>query len=139
MHKFLKRVFPVLAALTVGTSQAADVRLEGQLVCCEDCWNTADRTKTQFGTTEDLAKSAGCIANGDPTLLAVREGSRTIMYQLERGRFQLTGPNWLEHIGDRVSVTGSVREQKGKRFVRVNEFEVLTPSIAAQEGKKALH
>jgi len=64
----------------------ADVKIEGQVICCEDCWNKADRAKVKFGTTADLAKSAGCIANGDPTLLAVQESNKTVLYQLEQGR-----------------------------------------------------
>jgi thiol-disulfide isomerase/thioredoxin len=138
MHKALRRALLVLAAFVVSVAHAADVRLEGQVVCCEDCWNKADRTKVLFGTTEDLAKSAGCVANGDPTLLAVNENGRTVMYQLEPGRYRLPGPNWLEHIGDKVAVTGATREQKGKRFVRVHELQVLQRSIASEEGRKAL-
>jgi hypothetical protein len=67
MPEFLTRALLLLAVVSSGSAaQAADVRLEGQVVCCEDCWNKADGTKTPFGTTEDLAKSAGCVAGGDP-------------------------------------------------------------------------
>ena len=130
----------VLAGLVLMAMGAfgADVKIEGQVICCEDCWNKADRTKVKFGTTADLAKSAGCIANGDPTLLAVREGDKTVMYQLEQGRFRLPGPNWLEHVGDQVSIVGVVRQQKTKRFLKVNEMKVLQPSMASEEGRKAL-
>lgn len=128
----------LMFVFSAGLVVAADVRLEGQVVCCEDCWNKADRTKTTFGTTEDLAKSAGCIANGDPTLLAVSEGGKTVMYQLEQGRFRLTAPNWLEHVGDNVAMTGAVRQQKGKRFLRVNEMQVLQPSLASEEARKVI-
>lgn len=134
----LRALVVALLLLVGGIARAADQQLEGQVVCCEDCWNKADRTKTPYGTTEDLAKSAGCIAAGDPTLLAVSEGSRTVLYQLEPGRYRLPGPDWLEFVGDRVAVQGTVREQKGKRFVRVNAFQVLQPSVATQEGAKAL-
>lgn len=116
----------------------ADVKIEGQVICCEDCWNKADRAKVKFGTTADLAKSAGCIANGDPTLLAVQESNKTVLYQLEQGRFRLPGPNWLEHVGDQVAIVGVVRQQKSKRFLKVNEMKVLQPSMASEEGKKAL-
>lgn len=127
-----------LFLLTGGVARAADQRLEGQVVCCEDCWNKADRTKVPYGTTGDLAQSAGCIAAGDPTLLAVSQGSRTVLYQLEPGRYRKPGSNWLEFVGSRVAVQGTIREQKGKHFVRVNALEVLQPSLATQEGAKAL-
>ena len=46
-------------------------KLEGQIVCCANCWAREDRTKVSYGTTDDLQKAADCIGNGDPTLLAV--------------------------------------------------------------------
>lgn len=39
---------------------------------------------------------------GDPTLLAVREGDRFTLYQLEPAKFRLPGKNWLEFIGKRA-------------------------------------
>lgn len=131
------RMVSLFALLGAGAF-AADTRLEGQVVCCEDCWNQADRSKVAFGTTADLAKSAGCVANGDPTLLAVRENGKFVMYQLEPGRFRLTGPNWLEYVGDQVAASGTVRQQKDKLFLRVNDFQVLARSAAFEEGKKVL-
>jgi thiol-disulfide isomerase/thioredoxin len=128
----------LLVLALAGIVHAADMRLEGQVICCEDCWNKADRTKVTFGTTEDLAKSAGCVANGDPSLLAVTENGRTVMYQLEAGRFRSPGLNWLDYIGDKLAVTGTTRQQKGRWFIRVNEVQVLQRSLAAEEGRKVL-
>src|SRR5688572_16001142 len=88
------------------------VRLEGQVVCCAECWAEADRTKVPFGTAEDLLKAQSCVANGDPTLLAVREEDKFTMYQLEQAKFRLPGKNWLEFIGKRIAVTGSVEKKK---------------------------
>src|SRR5687767_15886955 len=87
------------------------VTLEGQVVCCADCWAEADRTKVEYGTAEDLLKAQSCVANGDPTLIAVREGEEFKLYQLERGKFRLPGKNWLEFVGRRVAVTGSARKK----------------------------
>jgi thiol-disulfide isomerase/thioredoxin len=113
---------------------AQAVRLEGQVVCCAECWAEADRTKVEFGTAEDLLKSQSCVANGDPTLLAVREGERFTLYQLEQGNFRLPGKNWLEFIGKRVAVSGSVEKKKSASSIRVDSLEVIAPSIAEQEA-----
>ncbi len=37
--------------------QPSDVRLEGQVVCCAECWAGADRTKVEFGTAERSLES----------------------------------------------------------------------------------
>lgn len=110
------------------------VRLEGQVVCCAECWAEADRTKVQFGTAEDLLKAQSCVANGDPTLLAVREGDKFTMYQLEQAKFRLPGKNWLEFIGKRIAVTGSVEKKKSASVIRVDTLDVIAPSIAEQEA-----
>ena len=110
------------------------VRLEGQVVCCAECWAQADRTKVQFGTAEDLLKSQSCVANGDPTLLAVREGDKFTLYQLEQAKFRLPGKNWLEFMGKRIAVSGSVAKKKSASIIRVDSLEVLAPSIAEQEA-----
>jgi len=110
------------------------VRLEGQVVCCAECWAQADRTKVQFGTAEDLLKSQSCVANGDPTLLAVREGDKFTLYQLEEAKFRLPGKNWLDFMGKRVAVSGSVEKKKSASVIRVDSLDVLAPNIAEQEA-----
>ncbi|MGZ8870217.1 MAG: TlpA family protein disulfide reductase [Pyrinomonadaceae bacterium] len=114
------------------------VKLEGQVVCCEECWAEADRTKVEFGTAEDLLKSKSCVEGGDPTLLAVREGDRFTLYQLEQGKFRLPGKNWLDFVGKRVVVTGSVQTKKDTKIFRVDELKVLAPSLAEREAAKVL-
>jgi thiol-disulfide isomerase/thioredoxin len=99
-------------------------------VCCAECWAEADRTKVQYGTAEDLLKAQSCVANGDPTLIAVREGDKFTLYQLEQGKFRLPGKNWLEFIGKKLAVTGAVDKKK----IRVDKLEVLAPSIAEQQA-----
>ena len=113
---------------------AQSVRLEGQVVCCAECWAEADRTKVQFGTAEDLLKAQSCVASGDPTLIAVREGDRFTLYQLEQAKFRLPGKNWLEFIGKRAAVTGTIRSKKNAKIIRVDTFEVLATSLAEQEA-----
>jgi hypothetical protein len=134
----MKRLFAVLFfALAIAThamAQKTNVRLEGQVVCCADCWAIADRTKVEFGTAEDLLKSQSCVANGDPTLIAVREGDKFTLYQLEQAKFRLPGKNWLEFIGKRVAVTGSVQKKISASVIRVDALEVLATSIAEQEA-----
>ncbi len=110
------------------------VSLEGQVVCCAECWAEADRTKVQFGTAEDLLKAQSCVANGDPTLLAVREGDKFSFYQLEQGKFRLPGKNWLEFVGKRIGVNGSVQKKKSASVIRVDTLRILAPSLAEQEA-----
>lgn len=137
----MKRLFIsmmiLLAAAAGATAQDAAggaVTLEGQVVCCEDCWARADRKTTPYGTAADLEKAKECVANGDPTLLAVtdKEGA-TIFYQLEAGKFKRPGKNWLEYVGKHVEVTGPARSKKDARLVKVDALKILpSPSVAAE-------
>jgi hypothetical protein len=65
------------------------IRLEGQVVCCAECWAEADRTKVEYGSAANLLKAKSCVEHGDPTLLAVRDGDKFTLYQLEPGKFKL--------------------------------------------------
>lgn len=134
----MKRLFAVLffclAIAVQAMAQSTSIRLEGQIVCCADCWAEADRTKVEFGTAEDLLKSRSCVANGDPTLIAVRESDKFTLYQLEPANFRLPGKNWLQFIGKRVAVTGSVQKKKNISVFRVDALEVLASSLAEQEA-----
>lgn len=120
-------------------AQSQPPKLEGQIVCCEDCWARADRQTVPYGTADDLAKAQACIANGDPTLLAVTNNSgATTLYQLEDGKFKRPSENWLEFVGRRVEVRGRVRERGGRRFVKVDALKVVAPSIAEIQQAKAV-
>ena len=134
----MKKIISVLIYLSLLVFAAGalgqTVQLEGQVVCCADCWAEADRTKVRFGTAEDLLKAQSCVANGDPTLLAVREGDQFTLYQLEQRKFRLPGKNWLEFIGKQVAVTGSIEKKKSASVIRVDAFKVIAPSIAEQEA-----
>lgn len=132
MKVWLALLFMVISAAAIPAQQL--VSFEGQVVCCAECWAEADRTKVEFGTAEDLLKSQSCVANGDPTLIAVRQGDKFTLYQLEPAKFRLPGKNWLEFIGKRVAVTGTVQNRKNASVLRVDKLEVLATSLAEQEA-----
>jgi thiol-disulfide isomerase/thioredoxin len=126
------------AAATAQNTPAALVKLEGQVVCCADCWAEADRHTTPYGTAENLQKAAQCIANGDPTLLAVanNEGGWTL-YQLELGKFKRPGKNWLEYVGKHVEVTGTTRSKKETHHIKVDTLTVLSSPDVAEAAPAA--
>jgi thiol-disulfide isomerase/thioredoxin len=124
----------VVTVLFSSTAVGQPKRMEGQVVCCADCWAEADRTTVEYGTAEDLLKAQSCIAGGDPTLIAVREGDKFTLYQLEQGKFRLPGKNWLDFVGKRVAVTGAVESKKKQPVIRVDTLEVLANSLAEQEA-----
>lgn len=128
----------VITILSAATAMAQPKRMEGQVVCCADCWAEADRTKVEYGTAEDLLKAQSCVAGGDPTLIAVREGDKFTLYQLEQGKFRLPGKNWLDFVGKKIAVTGAVDTKKKQPVVRVDSLEVLAPSLAEQEARNML-
>jgi len=138
MKRLLITVSLLLSLLSIAAAQTGATRLEGQVVCCADCWAEADRTKVEFGTAEDLLKAKSCVEGGDPTLLAVREGDGFTLYQLEQGKFRLAGKNWLEYVGKRVAVTGTVQKKKDASAIRVDALEVIAVSLAEREAANVL-
>jgi len=134
----LKGFVLVLLSCSVseGNGQNA-VKLEGQIVCCADCWAEADRSKVEYGTAADLMKAKSCVENGDPTLLAVREGDKFSLYQLELGKFKLPGKTWLEFIGKQVVATGSLRKKEYGGVIRVDTLRVTRLSLAEREAAHA--
>ena len=117
-------------------AQDTRTKLEGQVVCCAECWAEADRKKVEFGTAKDLLKAKSCVEGGDPTLLAVRDGDEFKLYQLATGKFRLPGKNWLEFVGKHVAVEGSLQPRKEINVIRVDTLEVLAPSLAEREAAK---
>ena len=126
-------VLVILLLATTSTSAQA-TRFEGQVVCCAECWAQADRTKVEFGTAEDLLKAKSCVEGGDPTLIAVREGDKFTLYELEPAKFRLPGKNWLEFIGKRVALTGKVQKKKNISAIQVDSLEVLAVSLAERQA-----
>ena len=117
-------------------AQNTRTKLEGQVVCCAECWAEADRKKVEFGTAKDLLKAKSCVEGGDPTLLAVRDGDEFKLYQLATGKFRLPGKNWLEFVGQHVAVEGTLQSRKEINVIRVDTLEVLAPSPAEREASK---
>jgi thiol-disulfide isomerase/thioredoxin len=130
--------FALLLLFSVQVFAQSGVKLEGQVVCCEECWGEADRTKVEYGTAENLLKAKSCVEGGDPTLLAVREGDQFTLYQLEQGKFHLPRKNWLDFVGKRVAVTGAVQTKKDRKIFRVDTLTVLAPSLAEREAAKVV-
>ena len=116
------------------TANAQSTKLEGQVVCCAECWAAADRNKVEYGTAQDLLKARSCVESGDPTLLAVREAGKFKLYQLATGKFRLPGKNWLEFVGKRIAVEGMVQSRKEADIIRVDRLEVLEASLAQREA-----
>lgn len=137
MKFFLFLNLMLIVTLTV-SAQNSSIKLEGQVVCCADCWAEADRTKVEFGTAEDVLKAKSCVEGGDPTLIAVRTGDKFTLYQMEQGKFKLTEKNWYSYIGKKVSVTGTKRKNKKADAFVVDSLEVLAPSIAEREAGDAI-
>ena len=138
MTKFLLALTLLFTFSFTIAAQNASVKLEGQVVCCADCWAEADRAKVEYGTAEDLLKAKSCVEGGDPTLIAVREEGKFALYQLEQGKFKLTEKNWYSYVGKKVAVTGAKRKNKKANSFVVDSLEVIAPSIAEREAKDAL-
>ncbi len=133
MKRLLVGLLLCLTAPLLVAAQGA-VKLEGQIVCCAECWAEADRNKVEYGTAENLLKAKSCVEGGDPTLLAVREGDKFKLYQLATAKFRLPGKNWLEFVGKRVAVIGAIQTKKDASIIRVDTLEVLAPSLAEREA-----
>jgi len=131
---FIALLFSLTIVGSIATAQTP-ARLEGHVVCCAECWAEADRTKVEFGTAENLLKAKSCVER-DPTLLAVREGDKFKLYQLALGKFRLPGKNWLDFIGKRVEVSGTIQTKKDVNIVRVDSLTVTAPSLAEREAAK---
>lgn len=141
MRRRFTKLLCGLGLLLVGFTDVAaqePVTVTGQVVCCEECWAEADRTKVEYGTAEDLLKAKSCVEGGDPTLLAVREGDQFRFYKLEQGKFRLPGKNWLEFVGKRVAVTGAVHTKKDHMIFRVDALTVIAQSLAQREAASAV-
>lgn len=134
MRNLLISLALMLALCSTAAARQSTTKLEGQIVCCEDCWNRADRKTITYGTTEDLEKAAQCVANGDPTLLAVTPpAGATVFYQLEVGNYQREGKSWLSYVGKRVAVTGTIGKKRRANFIKVDTLTVLAPAIAESQ------
>jgi len=138
MTKSLAVVCLLLGSVVSVSAQKQLVTLDGQVVCCADCWAEADRTKVEYGTAENLLKAKSCVERGDPTLLAVREGDRFALYELQLGKFRLPGKNWLDFVGKRVTATGALSRKKEAGVLRVDTLIVTAQSVAEREAARII-
>jgi len=143
MYKYVAVLLLMLVPTMNAVAQGDAVKLEGTVVCCAECWARADRTKVIYGTPADLESAKDCVAEGDPTLLAVMDaGGATVFYVLEEGRFRKPGKNWLPLVGSRVEVTGAARAKGDRRFIKIDALNVLAgpppaPQLASAVGTQA--
>ena len=136
IRPFLLSILLILAASAASAQSASSgpARLEGTVVCCEECWAKADRKVTPYGTRADLEKAVECVASGDPTLLAVgNDQGGFILYELRLGKFKRPEKNWLTYVGKRLAVTGSAGKQKERSFIKVDTLTVVAEPIASTE------
>jgi peroxiredoxin len=136
MKLFLSLFLFLIFSFTISAQNT--VTLEGQVVCCADCWAEADRTKVEYGTAENLLKAKSCVEGGDPTLIAVREGDKFTLYQLQQGKFKLTEKNWYGYVGKKVKVTGAKKKVKKADAFVVDSLEIIAASLAEREAKAAV-
>ena len=112
----------------------APVKLEGQIVCSL-CWfEEKDRTKTPYGTAENMSCAADCAAKGIDAALAVREGAGNnfALYLIEDGRFDKGAKNWLAFMGKYVEVAGTLRSgAEQKKYLKVDALNVVAGSASA--------
>ncbi len=138
MKKSVYVLLAIIAFSVFARAQGSTVRLEGQVVCCADCWAEKDRTKVEYGNAEDLLRAKSCVEGGDPTLLAVRAGDRFKLYQLAEGKFRLAEKNWLSYVGKKIAVSGNVKKLKKTDVIQIDALEVLAKSLAEKESAQVL-
>ena len=119
--------FAVVFCLVVFDRAAAQeaVTLQGQLVCSL-CWFEADRHTTPYGTAADIECAKDCAEKGIPPAIAVKEAADYRLYVIEGGRFKKPRNSWLDYLGKRVSISGRVREKEDKRYVAVDDLQVIS-------------
>ena len=139
----------VLAALLISgficasAQTSKSVTLRGQVVCSV-CWFEAtDRKKTAYGNAADIKCALDCSEEGIPQALAVEDVRGFTLYTLETGAYKTTGKDFLDIVPKFVEVTGDLRTDKDKKFLKVNSLKVLDspqpkPTPASQDAVLAL-
>lgn len=124
----LLSVFALLAVLipTAAAQSGPSTTLTGQLVC-SNCWFEADRTTTPYGGDADVKCAIRCAKGGIPAAIAVTDKGAVTLYIVEEGKYSFAkdGKDWSALTGERVEVTGSVRHEGDKHFVKVDGLKVL--------------
>jgi peroxiredoxin len=60
-------------------------------------------------------------------------GGEFTLYQLEFGKYKTSAKNWLEHMGQRVEVTGTAGKKKNKPSIKVDTLSVIARASAETE------
>ncbi len=115
-----------LLALAI-RAQSQSVTLKGQVVC-SSCWFEADRKTKPYGSDADIQCAAACSKRGVPAALAVTDDTGTTLYLLEYGKLEKTEKGWLAYMGKKVEAKGTVHEQDGKRYLKVDAMTVIPSS-----------
>lgn len=102
------------------------VTLEGQVVC-SFCWFEEDRKVTPYGNEGDLKCAVDCMKKGKSQALAVTSEDGFKLYLLEPGKLKRDRKDWLDFIAKQVKVTGTIREDGAKRYLRVDSIQVVSP------------
>lgn len=103
----------------------ARVTLRGQVVC-SNCWGEADRKTTAYGTPADVKCARLCAKNSVPAALAVYEKGTARLYFLEDGTFKREGSGWLSYVAKSVEITGTLRQEKGASWLKVDALRPTT-------------
>ena len=69
----------------------------------------------------------------------MREGDGFKLYQLATGKFRLPGKNWLEFVGKRIAVEGTIQPKKEHSIIRVDSLEVLATSPGERDAAKLVN
>jgi hypothetical protein len=110
------------------TKSGAEVTLTGQVVC-SNCWfEEEDRKAKPYGSEDDIKCAIRCAKRNVPQALAVVGEKQTTLYILEPGKAKT---DLLKLIGKQVTVTGTIREDGDKKYLRV----VSLMPVAMPTGK----
>jgi thiol-disulfide isomerase/thioredoxin len=129
------RIFVLLTALFFTFSfgalaQTESVKLTGQIVCSE-CWfEETDRSKSPYGNQADIECAARCSKNGIGQSLAVKnEKGEFTLYEPEKGAFKIPAKDFLELVPKYAEIEGTIREEKNKKFLKVNALKIVKASL----------
>lgn len=111
---------------------ASVVTLKGQ-VACSTCWYEHDRAKVAYGTKKDIKCASNCAKGGVAGALAVTDKGATTVYVLEDGKVALLteGDEWSKYAGQQVEMTGSVRTEGDKHYLKVDSVKVISAAPGA--------
>lgn len=114
--------------------QSKTEKITGQ-VTCSLCWfEEKDRNKSPYGNAADIKCAAECAEKGEKQSIAVKkENGEFVLYELEKGSFPMKAKNFLEFVPKTVEIEGTVRESKGKKFIKVNAVKILKDAEANTE------